>query len=40
MRTIDLKNLILEGLIVANNNAYFGELYNRHYSNLFAYCKK
>jgi RNA polymerase sigma factor (sigma-70 family) len=44
MRNVELKNLSLEVLIVeyqtTNNNAYFGELYNRHYSNLFAYCKK
>lgn len=44
MRNVELKNLSLEELIQAyqttQNNAYFGELYNRYYSNLFAYCKK
>jgi len=44
MRNVDLKNQSLEVLIInfqnTKDNASFGELYDRYYSNLFAYCKK
>ena len=44
MRNVDLKNQSLEVLVInfqtTQDKASFGELYNRYYSNLFAYCKK
>ncbi|MFK7772646.1 MAG: RNA polymerase sigma factor [Saprospiraceae bacterium] len=44
MRNVDLKNQSLEVLVInyqtTKDNASFGELYNRYYNNLFAYCKK
>jgi RNA polymerase sigma factor (sigma-70 family) len=44
MRNVDLKNQSLEVLVLqyqtTKDNALYGELYNRYYSNLFAYCKK
>lgn len=44
MRNVDLKNQSLEVLVInfqtTNDNVSFGELYNRYYPNLFAYCKK
>ena len=44
MRNVDIKNQSVEALVISyqttKNNASFGELYNRYYNNLFAYCKK